>query len=62
MPRTEPDQRPSLWRQATASLAPTREQIAARAFERYVSRQGRDGSAVDDWLDAERELRPGPIP
>lgn len=30
--------------------------IAKRAYELYCERGYRDGSAVDDWLDAEREI------
>ena len=30
--------------------------IAKRAFELYSERGYRDGSALDDWLDAEREI------
>lgn len=30
--------------------------IAKRAYEFYGERGYRDGSALDDWLDAEREI------
>jgi len=30
--------------------------IAKRAYELYCERGCRDGSALDDWLDAEREI------
>lgn len=30
--------------------------IAKRAYELYCERGYRDGSAVEDWLDAEREI------
>jgi hypothetical protein len=30
--------------------------IARRAYELYRERGYRDGSALDDWLDAEREI------
>ena len=36
-----------------------RERIAARAYELYQARGGGDGRALDDWLDAERELSGG---
>ena len=29
-----------------------------RAYELYLARGGRDGAAMDDWLNAERELNP----
>lgn len=34
--------------------------IARRAFELYCARGGQDGSDVEDWLRAERELSTGP--
>ncbi len=37
--------------------APTREEIARRAFEIYIARGRTHGSDVEDWLKAERELR-----
>ena len=36
---------------------PTEEKIAARAYEIYQARGGTDGADMDDWLQAERELR-----
>jgi hypothetical protein len=33
------------------------EQIALRAYEIYQARGGTDGSDLDDWLQAERELQ-----
>jgi hypothetical protein len=32
------------------------DEIAARAYEIYRERGGTDGRALDDWLQAEREL------
>jgi len=32
------------------------ERITARAYELYVQRGWREGCALEDWLDAEREL------
>ena len=62
--RTPLDSRVSLWRQATATLQdvheplapPSHEEIAARAYARYVSRKDSCGSPALDWLEAEREL------
>ena len=34
--------------------------IAKRAYEIYLNRGGQHGADLDDWLEAERELRPGP--
>ncbi len=36
---------------------PTQEEIATRAFEIYVSEGCREGSDLENWLRAERELR-----
>ena len=32
------------------------ERIAKRAFELYLERGCRDGCALEDWLDAERQI------
>jgi Protein of unknown function (DUF2934) len=39
-----------------AQNAPTQEEIAVRAYEIYLERGAEQGSDVDDWLQAEREL------
>jgi hypothetical protein len=36
------------------------EEVARRAYEIYQRRGGYHGGDLDDWLAAERELRPGP--
>jgi hypothetical protein len=33
--------------------------IAKRAYEIYLNRGGQHGADLDDWLEAERQLRPG---
>jgi hypothetical protein len=38
------------------SSHPTRLEIERRAYEIYLVRGGKDGHAVDDWLQAEKEL------
>lgn len=38
---------------------PTHEQIARRAYEIFLARGGAQGSAEQDWHQAERELRLG---
>jgi hypothetical protein len=43
-----------------AQPEPTTEQIAQRAYEIYQSRGGTEGQDIDDWLEAERQLRRGP--
>lgn len=37
--------------------------IARRAYELYAERGYRDGCALEDWLEAEREIvsRPAPV-
>lgn len=34
--------------------------VARRAYELYKQRGGVDGADLDDWLEAERQLKPGP--
>jgi hypothetical protein len=50
-PSTEPTSAPQ--------SGPTTEQIAQRAYEIYQSRGGTEGQDIEDWLQAERELRRG---
>jgi hypothetical protein len=38
-------------------VAPSRDAIAARAYELYLARGGADGKDIDDWLKAEQDLR-----
>lgn len=35
---------------------PSEDEIARRAYERYEARGREDGHALEDWLDAERDL------
>ena len=35
---------------------PTQEEIELRAYELYLKRGGENGSELDDWLTAEKEL------
>jgi len=39
------------------TAAPIEEEIALRAYEIYLERGKTDGNDVDDWLQAEYELR-----
>ena len=53
------DQQPSLWRQASRRRTfrtLSADEIAARAYAKYQGRDTADDRAVNDWLDAEREL------
>jgi len=38
---------------------PSEEEIRHRAYEIYLARGGAPGGEVEDWLQAERELRSG---
>jgi hypothetical protein len=40
----------------TSRTLPTQEEIARRSFEIYLARGGAEGSAEQDWLQAEAEL------
>lgn len=51
-PHDRPARRPK-----AATLGPTDDQIRRRAYERFLERGGAPGSELDDWLEAERELR-----
>ena len=42
---------------AGLSAQPTYDEIANAAYQRYLSRGGSDGSDLEDWIEAERELR-----
>jgi hypothetical protein len=33
------------------------DEIAEAAYQRYLSRGGEHGQDIDDWIEAERELR-----
>jgi hypothetical protein len=44
-------------RRAEAGPAPSHEDIARRANEIWRARGGAPGSEVEDWLQAEKELR-----
>ena len=56
-----PAQRPSLTSEAVTSPLEASQlsddEIAREAFERFQRRGAEHGGDVDDWLEAERELR-----
>jgi len=59
MQTTNQEQQPSLWRQAlrtTVLRSLAAEEIAARAYAKYLGREAADDRSVNDWLEAEREL------
>jgi hypothetical protein len=39
---------------------PTQEQIALRAYQIYLERNGAPGNPLEDWVRAERELAESP--
>ena len=43
----------------SAAVIPEQD-VARRAYEIYESHGSRDGFDLDDWLEAERELKPAP--
>jgi hypothetical protein len=57
-------QRKTVERRAADKATPggilSQEQVARRAYELYLSRGRRHGADLDDWLQAERELRAAP--
>ena len=44
---------------ATAKSIPTHEEIAMRAYQIYLQRNGAPGNPLEDWTRAERELIAG---
>jgi Protein of unknown function (DUF2934) len=40
----------------------TSEDVARRAYELFLSRDGQHGRDVDDWLEAERQLQSNGTP
>jgi hypothetical protein len=42
---------------AKGAYEPTQEEISVRAFEIYVSEGCQEGTDLDNWLRAEKELR-----
>jgi hypothetical protein len=53
--RTTADERSGSMSMASA---PSDEDIRMRAYQRYLERGGGHGLEFDDWLEAERELKP----
>ena len=46
----------------SVSPTPSREEIRLRAYEIYLERGGVPGNELDDWLQAERELKRAALP
>jgi hypothetical protein len=49
-----------LTRTAPTAFIPGNDDIARRAFELYCARGCENGHDIEDWLQAERELREAP--
>ncbi|HYR54905.1 MAG TPA: DUF2934 domain-containing protein [Myxococcaceae bacterium] len=60
---TTPAPRPASGARGTTASRPvsaaTQEQIAVRAYEIFIARGQQDGRDLEDWLQAESELRLG---
>ncbi len=60
---TTPATRPAAASRGTTASRPvsvvTQEQIAVRAYEIFIARGQQDGRDLEDWLQAESELRLG---
>jgi hypothetical protein len=48
---------PAFAKEASIDRFPLAERIHRRAYELYIQRGNRPGSAIDDWLQAEKEIR-----
>jgi Protein of unknown function (DUF2934) len=46
----------------SANHAPNHDEIRIRAYEIYLERGGLPGTELDDWLQAERELKRAALP
>lgn len=60
MKRSHPtgqDQRAKSRREKPGPTEPSREAIAQRAYELYLARGCEHGCDIDDWLQAEDEMR-----
>jgi hypothetical protein len=56
------EQRPGVPTVHTPRLPPVQERIGQRAHEIYQARGGTTGRELDDWLQAEREIKAGENP
>jgi hypothetical protein len=56
MPKTRKSSSPQVRKSRAADIYPTTEQIAQRAYQIYLERNGAPGNPLEDWTRAEREL------
>lgn len=54
----QPAKRPARKRPTVTATVPTETVIATRAYELFLKRGAVHGYDTEDWLTAERELRP----
>ena len=58
-PRQPVDASSASTRSDSMSSEPSEEAIRLRAYQRYLARGGADGMDLDDWVQAEAELKKG---
>jgi hypothetical protein len=56
MPKTRESASPNTAKPRAARKSPAQEDIALRAYQIYLERDGAPGNPLDDWARAEREL------
>ena len=56
MAKTRKSPSPTVKKSRAAGAHPTTEEIALRAYQIYLERNGAPGNPLDDWTRAEREL------
>lgn len=56
MPKTMESPSPATQKSLAANGHPTQEQIALRAYQLFLERDGTPGNELQDWLQAENQL------
>ena len=56
MPKTRQITSPKVSKPSAVRVPPTSEEIALRAYQIFLERNGAPGTPLDDWTRAEREL------
>ncbi len=56
MPKTRKSSSATTREPRATGIQPTTEEIALRAYQIYLERNGAPGNALEDWTRAEREL------
>jgi hypothetical protein len=57
MPKSKTAAQPAARKSKKATYQPTNEEIALRAYHIYLERGSTPGDPLQDWLQAERELK-----